>query len=163
MRHVHAAGVIALCLLLSGCAGLGDAPPDNMRQAVYGMSSQAAEALLESPPWSGDTQDMVVMLAPPTVSPALGIEPGRLTETLGRALLAQAEGPQVLDWTPGMLVNDAPDNHWVLESRLAGNGVLRLSDRELRPYQWEITLRRPGQDAPSWRATLSGALDASAL
>ncbi|WP_280570068.1 hypothetical protein [Chromohalobacter sp. 296-RDG] len=163
MKPARAVGIILLCLLLAGCAGLGGVSPGDMRQAVYGMSNQAAEALLESPPWSGDTQDIVVMLAPPTVSPALGIAPGRLTETLGRALLAQAKGPQVLDWTPGMLADEAPNNHWVLESKLQGNGILRLSDRELRPYQWEITLRRPGQDAPSWRATLSGALDASAL
>ncbi|MCT8505731.1 hypothetical protein BTW10_07045 [Chromohalobacter japonicus] len=163
MKHARSAGVIVLCLLLSGCAGLGDAPPNDMRQAVYGMSGQAAEALLESPPWSGDTQNMVVMLAPPTVDATFNISAARLTETLGRALLAQAEGPQVLDWTPGMMTDDAPDNHWILESRLNSNGVIRLTDRELLPYQWEITLRRPGNDAPSWRATLSGALDASAL
>lgn len=156
------AWLLALCLLLAGCAGL-DEEPRNMRQAVYGMSSQAAEALLASPPWSGMSQDMVVMLAPPTVDATLGISAGRLTETLGRALLALEDGPQVLDWTPTMLTEDAPANHWVLESRLDGTDVIRLSDRELLLYQWKITLRRPGQEAPSWQATLSGALDASAL
>ena len=154
--------LLALCLSLAGCAGL-DEEPRNMRQAVYGMSSQAAEALLASPPWSGMSQDMVVMLAPPTVDATLSISAGRLTETLARALLALEDGPQVLDWTPSMMADDAPANHWILESRLDGNGVIRLSDRELLPYQWEITLRRPGEEAPSWRATLAGALDASAL
>ncbi|MCI0509905.1 hypothetical protein C8E00_11127 [Chromohalobacter marismortui] len=163
MRRAHTVGIITLCLLLSGCAGLSEAPPDDMRQAVYGMSDQAADALLESPPWSGDTQNMVVMLAPPTIDATFNISAARLTETLGRALLALEDGPQVLDWTPGMMTDDAPDNHWILESHLNSNGVIRLSDRELLPYQWEITLRRPGQKAPSWRATLSGALDASAL
>jgi len=163
MKHACAAGVIALCLLLAGCAGVGDAPPDDMRQAVYGMSDQAAEALLESPPWSGDTQNMVVMLAPPKIDATFNISTARLTETLGRALLALEDGPQVLNWTPGMMDDNAPDNHWILESHLNGNGVIRLSDRELLPYRLEITLRRPGNDAVSWRATLSGALDASAL
>jgi len=163
MKPTRVAGVITLCLLLAGCAGLGDAPPDDMRQAVYGMSDQAAEELLAAPPWSGATQDMVVMLAPPTVDATFNISAARLTETLARALLALEDGPQVLDWTPGMTTDDAPDNHWILESHLNGNGVIRLSDRELLPYRLEITLRRPGNDAVSWRATLSGALDASAL
>ncbi|MFC3285678.1 hypothetical protein [Litchfieldella rifensis] len=152
-----------IAIMLGGCASAPD-QPTMMRQALVGLSDRAARLVLADPVWDLPTADVVVLLAPPEVDEQLGIGTERFHENLSRALLAQQEGPQLLDWTPAMDSAEAPANQWLLECRLAADGPrLRLSDRELLPYRLTLSLRRPGDGAPRWQQHISGAIDASAL
>ncbi|GAB2789289.1 hypothetical protein GCM10027040_14410 [Halomonas shantousis] len=155
--------MLLIVLWLAGCAG---APqhPQNPRQAVYGLSQRTAEELLAHPPWNRASQEIVLLVVPPEVDDSLEITPQRFHESLTRALLAQAGGPQVLDWSPDMERGTTPDNQWLVVSRLqATDPALRLSDRVLRPYRLELVLRRLGESSPAWQQQLTGALDVSAL
>lgn len=152
-----------IAIMLGGCAGAPE-QPTALRQALVSLSDHAARLVLAEPAWTRPTADVVVLLAPPDVDDQLGIGTERFRESLSRALLAHQEGPQLLDWTPAMDSVDAPDNHWLLESRLAADGPrLRLSDRELLPYRLTLSLRRPGDETPRWQQHINGAIDASAL
>lgn len=154
---------LLIALALSACAS-NPGPPKTARQALYGLGERAADATLAAPVWQEPDGDRVLFLAPPEIDAALAIEPEQFGETLTRALLAVSSGPQVLDWAPDRAPRDAPDNQWLLESRLIAEGpALALSDRQLLPYRLELALRRPGNAAPRWQQTLTGALDASAL
>lgn len=155
---------LCLALLLAACAG---APPSSTtpeRRALQGLSQRAAEAAMTAPHWAIPAEERVLLLAPPQVDADLPIATDTFREALTRALLGRDGGPQVLNWTPTANESAAPDNQWILESRLQTEGpILALSDRRLLPYRLELTLRRPGSDAPRWRYHIDGALDASAL
>jgi len=154
---------LLIALALNGCAS-DPGPPKTARQALYGLGERAAEATLTAPVWQVPDGERVLLLAPPEIDAALSVEPEQFGETLTRALLAADAGPQVLDWTPDKATHGAPDNQWLLESRLIAEGPpLTLSDRQLLPYRLVLALRRPGSAAPRWQQTLTGALDASAL
>ncbi|MDW5376070.1 hypothetical protein R6258_03975 [Halomonas sp. HP20-15] len=163
---IHTAGwliALLIALTLSGCAS-NPGPPKTVRQALYGLGERAAETALAAPVWQVPDGERVLLLAPAEIDAALSIEPAQFGETLTRALLAVNSGPQVLDWTPDRATREAPDNQWLLESRLIAEGpALTLSDRRLLPYRLELALRRPGNAEPRWQQTLTGALDASAL
>lgn len=150
-------------LITAGCAGQPERPT-TQRQALYGLGERAAEAAITEPDWAMPMTDIVLLLAHPDIDSALNVDPERFRETLARALLAYENGPQVLNWAPAMADTLLPENQWRLESHLSASGpTLRLSDRELLPYQLVLTLYRPGDSAPLWQQTLSGALDGSAL
>lgn len=160
---------IVVGLLLSSMAllqvGCGSAPPQPspVRQALVSLSDRAAQQVIRAPDWTQALEDVVMLVADPEVDRALGIEVERFREHLSRALLAQRDGPQVIDATPGM-TEAANDNQWLLESRLLADGPrLRLSDRELLPYKLTLTLRRPGEENPRWQQQLTGAIDTTAL
>lgn len=150
-------------LLLSACA-TQPAPPTTQRQALYGLGERAAQATLGEHAWPRPLGEIVLLLVRPEIDAELGVDTERFRETLTRALLAHREGPQVLNWTPAMADASAPDNQWLLDSRLKAEGpALTLSDRRLLPYRLELALRRPGDSAPRWTWAIDGALDASAL
>lgn len=160
-RHLLRAALLGL--LLSGCASTPDAPT-LLRQALFGLGEAASTTLLTEPVWTHDTADVVLLLAEPDVDAALGIARERFAESLSRALLANPDGPQVLDWVGAMDEGRLPDNQWLLETRLRADGPrLRLSDRELLPYELRLRLRRPGDAEPQWEEHLYGAFDATAL
>jgi len=153
---------LACLLVLAGCAGAPE-QPTSVRQALFGLSERAAEAVTATPPLPRPAVDEVLLLTMPEVDARLGLTDGRLLESLTRALLAVDDGPQVLEWRAAM-AEGGHDNQWRLESRLSADGPrLTLSDRELLPYRLSLTLRRTGGDAPAWRTEISGALDATAL
>lgn len=157
--------LLALLLLiaLAGCASQPERPT-TQRQALYGLGERAAQATIAEPDWPRAIDEIVLLLARPDIDTALGVDTERFRETLTRALLAQDDSPQVLNWAPAMADASTPDNQWLLESRLLAEGpALTLSDRELLPYRLELALRRPGDVAPRWTHTIHGALDASAL
>lgn len=148
--------------LLAGCAGAPERPT-SVRQALFGLSERAADAVTATSPLPRPAVDEVLLLARPEVDPRLGLAEGRLLESLTRALLAVDDGPQVLEWRPAM-AEGGHDNQWRLEARLRPAGPrLRLSDRELLPYRLSLTLHHPGRAAPAWRGEIEGALDATAL
>ena len=150
-------------LIVVGCAGQPE-QPTTQRQALYGLGERAAEATIAEPDWPTPVTDIVFLLARPDIDSILGVDIEHFRETLTRALLAHELGPQVLNWTPAMADTSIPESQWLLESYLSASGpVLRLSDRELLPYQLKLALRRPGDSAPRWEQTLRGALDATAL
>lgn len=152
-----------LLLIMVGCASQPERPT-TQRQALYGLGERAAEAAIAEPEWPMPITDTVFLLTRPDIDKALEVDIEHFRETLTRALLAYEEGPQVLNWTPAMADTSIPDNQWLLESHLSASGpALRLSDRELLPYQLELTLRRPGDSSAYWKQTLRGALDATAL
>ena len=157
---------LVLLLLLTIMVGCASQPerPTTQRQALFGLGERAAEAAIVEPKWPILITDVVFLLPRPDIGEALQVDTEHFRETLTRALLAYDEGPQVLNWTPDMADAAMPDNQWLLESQLSASGpALRLSDRELLPYQLELTLRRAGDSAPYWEKTLRGALDATAL
>ncbi len=163
MRTAKWLVALLIALALGACAS-NPGPPKTVRQALYGLGERAADATLAAPVWQVPDGDRVLLLAPPEIDATLAVEPDQFGETLTRALLAVDSGPQVLDWTPDGTTREAPDNQWLLESRLVAEGPpLTLSDRRLLPYRLELALRRPGNPAPRWQQTLTGALDASAL
>nr|WP_299245567.1 hypothetical protein [uncultured Halomonas sp.] len=152
------------CLLLigvlAGCASAPQTPPQ--RQALYGLGERAAQTIVDEPDWSAE--NIVLLLARPDIDADLEVDTEYFRETLTRALLAQGGGPQVLNWVPSMADASAPENQWLLKTRLLAEGpVLTLSDRELRPYRLELALYRPGSATPRWRWSIDGALDISAL
>ncbi|WP_108446122.1 hypothetical protein [Halomonas denitrificans] len=149
-------------LLLAGCAGAPEGPT-SVRQALFGLSERAAEAVTATPPLPRPAVDEVLLLARPEVDPRLGLAEGRLLESLTRALLAVDDGPQVLAWRTAM-AEGGHDNQWRLETHLRAAGPrLRLSDRELLPYRLSLVLHHTGRAAPAWRGEIEGALDATAL
>ena len=152
-----------LIILLAGCAGEPERPT-TQRQALYGLGERAAQAVVGEPDWSGPATEIVLLLARPNIDALLGVETEHFRETLTRALLAQNDAPQVLNWVPSMADASTPDNQWLLKSQLFTEGPpLALSDRELLPYRLELSLVRPGATTPRWRQVIYGALDASAL
>lgn len=158
-------GMILLlaAVLLVGCAGPGDTRPTTVRQALFGLGERAAERVAEAPPLPQPPDDQVLLLAMPEVDASFSLAPERLLESLTRALLGLAPGPQVLDWGPS-LAQGGGENQWRLDSRLVADGPpLALSDRTLLPYRFQLSLRRPGADQALWSTQLAGALDASAL
>lgn len=159
IRHLP---LVACLLVLAGCAATPE-QPTTVRQALFGLSERAAEAVTATPPLPHPAVDEVLLLAMPQVDARLPLADTRLLESLTRALLAVDDGPQVLEWQAAM-AEGGHDNQWRLETRLSANGPrLRLSDRELLPYRLSLTLRRLGRDAPAWRTGIEGALDATAL
>ncbi|SHF28554.1 hypothetical protein SAMN02745148_02228 [Modicisalibacter ilicicola DSM 19980] len=159
-------GPLLLLLLASLAAGCASEPerPTTQRQALYGLGERAAQAVVEAPDWAAPTEEIVLLLARPDIDTGLGVDTEHFRETLTRALLAQDDGPQVLNWVPSMADASSPDNQWLLKSQLVAQGpALRLSDRELLPYRLELSLFRPGSANPRWRQVIDGALDASAL
>ncbi|MCA0915731.1 MULTISPECIES: hypothetical protein [Halomonas] len=152
-----------VALWLSGCAGAPERP-DSLRQALLGLGHHAAEQVAQAPPLAETPLiDQVLLLSPPNVDERLSLSVARVQESLTRGLLAIDDGPQVLDWQPG----DTPaadTQQWLIDSRLIADGPrLRLSDRELVPYRFELRLRRPGDGAALWSTVLNGAFDADAL
>ncbi|QJQ95483.1 MULTISPECIES: hypothetical protein [Halomonadaceae] len=163
MTLLRAAAVVMLCLLLAACAGAPERPA-TLRQALFGLSERASARLLEQPVWQRPTADIVLLLAEPEIEARLHIDGQRFSESFTRSLLAQPDSPQVLNWTPEMGETGMLDNQWLLESQLVADGpLLRLTDRELLPYQLTVTLRRPGEPLVQWEAHLQGALDVTAL
>jgi hypothetical protein len=149
-------------LLLTACAGAPERP-ETLRQALFGLGEVAAERVLAAPALPSPKTSQVLLLAPPEVDPTLGIDQGRLRESLTRALLGASDGPQVLNWSDAMSEGGS-DSQWRLESRLDADGPrLTLSDRDLLPYRLTLALRRPGSETSLWSTDISGALDASAL
>ncbi|MFG6158536.1 hypothetical protein ACGTNG_07000 [Halomonas sp. 1390] len=154
--------LLACLLVLVGCAGAPE-QPTTVRQALFGMSERAAEAVTATPPLPRPAVDEVLLLAMPQVDARLPLTDARLLESLTRALLAVDDGPQVLEWRAAM-AEGGRDNQWRLETRLRADGPrLRLSDRELLPYRLSLVLYPAGRDAPAWRSEIAGALDATAL
>ncbi|GGX84668.1 hypothetical protein GCM10007160_09920 [Litchfieldella qijiaojingensis] len=152
-----------LILAVGGCAGAPERP-SLMRQALAGLSDRAVQLVMKNPAWTRPTTDVVVLLPPPQIDTSLGIDSHRFHENLTRALLAQQQGPQVLDWTPVLAETDTPDNQWLLECELVSDGPrLTLSDRDLLPYRLTLSLRRPGEEAPRWQQRINGAIDVTAL
>lgn len=156
-------GALALMIVvLTSCAGVPE-QSSPVRQALVSLSDRAAEVVTEAPDWERRPFEMTLLLATPEVDERLGIEVERFREHLSRALLAQGDGPQVLDLLSGM-DNPGASGQWRLDSHLAADGPrLRLSDRELLPYRLTLRLRRAGDDEPRWQYELSGAIDVSAL
>lgn len=153
---------MVIMVALAGCAGSPE-QPSPVRQALVSLSDRAAQIVVEAPDWERSVPEVTLLLAPPEVDERLGIGTDRFREHLSRALLAQREGPQVLDLTPGM-TNAGASGQWRLDSHLAADGPrLRLSDRELLPYRLTLTLRRSGEDEPRWQHDISGAIDVTAL
>ncbi|HSP57104.1 MAG TPA: hypothetical protein VLO12_02250 [Halomonas sp.] len=149
-------------LLVGGCAGSPERP-ETLRQALFGLGAVAAERVLASPSLPSPITGQVLLLATPKVDPTLGIDQERLRESLTRALLGAADGPQILNWSDAMS-GGGGDNQWRLDSRLDADGPrLTLSDRDLLPYRLTLALRRPGSETALWTTDISGALDASAL
>lgn len=154
--------MLTLLVLLSGCAGAPERPDSHIRQALFNLGERAAARVMAAPELSRPPSDLVLLLSPSEVDASLGITEERFQESLVRALLAVSDGPQVLDW--GGDLSEGGDNQWRLESRLIADGPrLSLSDRELLPYRLKLTLRRPGEEAARWQASVQGALDATAL
>ncbi|TDB04786.1 hypothetical protein [Halomonas marinisediminis] len=154
--------LLALLALLTGCAGAPERPDSTIRQALFNLGERAATRVMAAPELPRPPSDQVLLLSPSEVDDSLGIEDERFQESLVRALLAVSDGPQVLDWGDGL--SEGGDNQWQLESHLEADGPrLTLSDRELLPYRLKLTLRRPGEEAARWQASLQGALDATAL
>lgn len=153
---------LLLALLLAGCAATPERP-EVLRQALLGLSDRAATRLLESSTLPSPATDQVLLLAAPEVDDTLGIGRERLRESLTRALLGASNGPQVLDWSDAMATS-ASANQWRLESRLESSAPrLQLSDRELLPYRFQLTLMRPDGASVLWETEISGAFDATAL
>ncbi|WP_110707155.1 hypothetical protein [Salinicola sp. CR57] len=148
-------------LMLGGCAGLSQSPPD-AREALKGLAANAARGLLASPPWPAqDTPAITILLRPAEVAETLPITPSALNEALGRALLSNENAPHVLDWAPASISARA-DGQWLLQAELtADSPPLRLSDRTLQPYRLQFDLSQPGGEHWQWQA--SGALDPDAL
>lgn len=155
--------VIGLALLLASCASPPDRPTQ-LRQALLGLSEQAARLLIEEPAWELEAREIVLLLSSTEVEASLPIGQARFEESLTRALLAYPAGPQVIDWQPRISHAEAPAGQWLLDTRLVADGPeLRLSDRTLLPYRLELRLRRPEDTRPRWERTISGAFDADAL
>ncbi|ATJ81082.1 hypothetical protein ACFPTY_17815 [Halomonas beimenensis] len=162
MRPLRVA-TLAFALLLAGCAAGAPERPDRVRQALFGLGQRAATEVAGAPMLARPATDQVLLLTRPEVEADLGIAQDRLLESLTRALLALAEGPQVLDWQAA-LSRGAEPNQWRLDSRLVAAGPrLTLSDRTLVPYRLQLILRRPGSETALWQGRIDGALDATAL
>ncbi|MGC3873905.1 hypothetical protein ACPF7Z_11615 [Halomonas sp. GXIMD04776] len=151
---------VLMISLLAGCTSAPQTPPQ--RQALYGLGERAAETVVNEPDWTA--ADIVLLLARPDIETSLDVDTDYFRETLTRALLAQNDGPQVLNWVPSMADASTPENQWLLKTRLLAEGpAITLSDRELRPYRLELALYRPGNATPRWHWSIDGALDISAL
>ncbi|WP_251975998.1 hypothetical protein [Salinicola avicenniae] len=154
---------LALLLTLAGCAGLTTPAPDS-RQALGGLAGKAASGLLEQPPWPAErTPQITLLMRPAEVDAPLPITPEALNEALGRALLATAEAPLVLDWAP-QAIDIGDSDQWLLQISLnAPAPPLRLSDRTLQPYRLQLDLSRPTNGTAHWQWQASGAVDLDAL
>jgi len=150
-------------IALGGCVSLSQAPPD-AREALRGLADNAAEGLLEAPPWVSENASAVtILLRPAEVDASLPITPGALNEALARGLLSHENAPHVLDWTPASITQGVSEQ-WLLQARLsAETPPLRLSDRILQPYHLQFDLSRPGDERSHWQWQASGAVDLDAL
>ncbi|SDK00803.1 hypothetical protein [Billgrantia gudaonensis] len=147
--------------ILNGCATSANRI-EPVRQALLGLGNSAAQRIGEIDALQ-PLEQQVLLLAAPEVDSELGVGVERMRESLTRALLGIAPGPQVLDWQPGMEGSTEP-HQWRLKSRLeAAAPRLRLSDRELLPYRLTLMLQRPDDDATLWETSIEGAFDATAL
>lgn len=153
-----------LSLAVSGCAGLMSQNPPDAREALRGLADNAAQGLLETPPWAPTaTSAVTILMRQADVDAALPITPGALNEALARGLLSQTDAPHVLDWAP-QSISTRGNAQWLLQARLsAETPPLRLSDRTLQPYHLQFDLSRPGDESSHWQWQASGAVDLDAL